>query len=85
MTALGNDRMGRILPINLGIRNCCNHSSRRGDLNPRPAHYECAALPLSYVGYNSILVNYFRKLQLFQLFRRSVRFSLRDKIGTFSV
>src|SRR5688572_19197327 len=24
--------------------------SRRGDLNPRPADYESAALPLSYVG-----------------------------------
>ncbi len=28
--------------------------SRRSDLNRRPAHYECAALPLSHVG---ILIN----------------------------
>lgn len=25
-------------------------ASRRGELNPRPTHYECVALPLSYSG-----------------------------------
>ncbi len=29
--------------------------SRRRDLNPRPTHYECVALPLSYPGNSGIL------------------------------
>ena len=28
---------------------------RREDLNPRPTHYECVALPLSYVGAAGII------------------------------
>src|SRR5437667_9581777 len=32
------------------LRSPCNHWSRGRDLNPRPADYESAALPLSYPG-----------------------------------
>ena len=34
--------------------------SRRWDLNPRPTHYECVALPLSYSG---VTVSHLRDLQ----------------------
>jgi hypothetical protein len=32
------------------------YGSRRGDLNPRPAVYETAALPLSYAGLESVRI-----------------------------
>ena len=31
-----------------------NRWSRRWELNPQPAHYECAALPLSYAGKKTV-------------------------------
>jgi hypothetical protein len=37
--------------------------SRQWDSNPRPAHYECAALPLSYVGFRQEIIPYYPQQQ----------------------
>ena len=43
-------RRSTISPFPLEVGPGLNDWCRRRDLNPRPAHYECAALPLSYCG-----------------------------------
>ena len=43
----------RLLPVPEGDDRRRSGWSRRRDLNPRPADYESAALPLSYTGLSS--------------------------------